>query len=45
MTIPRSLEFLEQRRINITNQIAALGDLRCGSITATSGAAPKRRSS
>ena len=37
MTTPRSLEFLEQRRINITNQIAALGDLRCGSITSTSG--------
>src|ERR1019366_1324555 len=37
MTTPKSLDLLEQRRINITNQIAALGDLRCGSITSTSG--------
>src|ERR1035441_6694899 len=37
MTTPKSLEFLEQQRINITNQIATLGDLRCGSITSTSG--------
>jgi len=33
MTIPKSLEFLEQQRANIANQIAALGGLRCGSIT------------
>ena len=32
-----SLESLEQQRINITNQIAALGDLRSGSITSTTG--------
>jgi len=37
MTIPKSLEFLEQQRVDITNQIAALGDLRCGSITSTTG--------
>jgi hypothetical protein len=37
MTIPKSLEALEQMRVNITNQIAALGDLRCGSITSTTG--------
>src|ERR1700730_4274880 len=37
MTIPRSLESLEQQRANITQQIAALGDLRCGSITSTIG--------
>jgi len=37
MTIPKSLESLEQQRANITDQIAALGDLRCGSITSTSG--------
>ena len=37
MTIPKSLESLEQKRANITNQIAALGDLRCGSITSTTG--------
>ena len=37
MTIPKSLESLEQQRANITNQIAALGDLRCGSITSTTG--------
>jgi hypothetical protein len=37
MTIPRSLDSLEQQRANITNQIAALGDLRCGSITSTTG--------
>ena len=33
----RSLESLEQQRANIANQIAALGDLRCGSITSTAG--------
>src|SRR5271166_3946801 len=37
MTLSKSLESLEQQRANITNQIAALGDLRCGSITSTSG--------
>ncbi len=37
MTIPRSLESLEQQRANIANQIAALDDLRCGSITSTTG--------
>src|SRR5450756_2763020 len=37
MPTPKSLEFLEQQRVNITNQIAALGDLRGGSITSTTG--------
>jgi len=37
MTIPKSLESLEQQRSSIANQIAALGDLRCGSITSTTG--------
>jgi hypothetical protein len=37
MMMPRSLETLEQQRTQITQQIAALGDLRCGSITTTSG--------
>jgi len=37
MSIPKSLESLEQQRANIANQIAALGDLRCGSITSTTG--------
>jgi hypothetical protein len=37
MTTPKSLELLEQQRVNITNQIAALGDLRGGSITSTTG--------
>jgi hypothetical protein len=37
MNIPKSLEFLEQQRVDITTQIAALGDLRSGSITSTSG--------
>jgi len=37
MTVPKSLESLEQQRANITDQIAALGDLRCGSITSTTG--------
>ena len=37
MTIPKSLDSLEQLRTSITNQIAALGDLRCGSITSTTG--------
>jgi hypothetical protein len=37
MMIPKSLESLEQQRANIANQITALGDLRCGSITSTTG--------
>ena len=37
MTTPKSLELLEQQRVNIASQIAALGDLRCGSITSTTG--------
>ena len=37
MSIPKSLEALEQQRANIASQIAALGDLRCGSITSTMG--------
>jgi hypothetical protein len=37
MTSPKSLESLEQQRANLANQIAALGDLRSGSITSTTG--------
>lgn len=37
MMMPKSLESLAQRRVQITDQIAALGDLRCGSITSTTG--------
>lgn len=37
MMIPQSLEALEQQRAHVSHQIAALGDLRCGSITSTSG--------
>jgi hypothetical protein len=37
MSIPKSLEALEQQRANIASQIAALGDLRSGSITSTTG--------
>ena len=37
MTVPKSLVSLEQQRANVANQIAALGDLRCGSITSTAG--------
>ncbi len=37
MTTPQSLEFLEQQRTRIANQIKSLGDLRRGSITSTSG--------
>ena len=37
MSIPKSLDALSQRRVQITGQVAALGDLRCGSITPTSG--------
>ena len=42
MTTPKSLESLEQQRVNITSQIAALGDLRCGSITSTTGRCGER---
>lgn len=37
MMLPQSLESLAQRRSHITEQVAALGDLRCGSITSTTG--------
>jgi hypothetical protein len=37
MTISKSLESLEQQRTGIANKIASLGDLRCGSITSTTG--------
>lgn len=37
MMTPKSLESLAQRRVQITDRIAALGDLRCGSITSTTG--------
>lgn len=37
MMMPKSLESLAQRRVQITDQFAALGDLRCGSITSTTG--------
>jgi|SRR6185369_2030571 hypothetical protein len=37
MPTPHSLESLENQRANIASQIAALGDLRAGSITSTSG--------
>lgn len=37
MTIPKSLQSLERQRADIATQIAALGDLRCGSITSTTG--------
>src|ERR1039457_6624531 len=37
MTTPKSLDLLEQQRVNVTNQIAALVDLLCGSITSPSG--------
>ena len=37
MMIPKSLEALAQQRATLANQISALGDLRCGSITSTSG--------
>jgi hypothetical protein len=37
MTVSKSLESLEQQRGEIVSQIAALGDLRCGSITSTTG--------
>ncbi len=37
MTITNSLDALDQRRVQLTDQIASLGDRRCGSITPTSG--------
>ena len=37
MMTPKSLQSLEQQRATIADQIAALGDLRRGSITPTSG--------
>jgi len=37
MMMPKSLESLAQRRAQISDQIATLGDLRCGSITSTTG--------
>ena len=37
MMMPTSLESLAERRVQITDQIAGLGDLRCGSITSTTG--------
>jgi len=37
MMMPQSLESVAQRRVQITDRIAALGDLRCGSITSTTG--------
>src|ERR1700689_4085874 len=37
MTNPKSLESLEQQRTGIANQIESLGDLRCGSVTSTTG--------
>jgi hypothetical protein len=37
MMMPKSLETLQQQRALIATQIAELGDLRCGSITSTTG--------
>ena len=37
MTTPEPLQALEQRRASLAAQIAALGDLRSGSVTATTG--------
>jgi len=37
LTTTQSLETLEQRRASLAAQIAALGDLRSGSVTATTG--------
>jgi|SRR5882724_7245513 len=37
MMKPNSLESLADRRVQITHQISSLGDLRCGSITSTTG--------
>lgn len=37
MPTPSTLDSLEQRRLTIATQIAALGDLRSGSITPTRG--------
>jgi hypothetical protein len=37
MMMPRSLESLKQQRAKIIEQITQLDDLRCGSITSTTG--------
>jgi hypothetical protein len=37
MMMPKSMEALEQQRAALADQISALGDLRCGSVTSTSG--------
>ncbi len=37
MTTPEPLQALEQRRASLAAQIATLGDLRSGSVTATTG--------
>lgn len=37
MMLPRSLQSLEQQRAKIVEQLAQLDDLRCGSITSTTG--------
>ncbi|MGO9255752.1 MAG: DUF6788 family protein [Bryobacteraceae bacterium] len=37
MMMPKSLESLAQRRVQITDRIAALSDLRCGPVTSTTG--------
>ena len=37
MTLPKSLESLAARRAQIADRFAALNDLRCGSITSTTG--------
>ena len=37
MMMPKSLEALAHRRTQITDLIASLGDLRCGSITSATG--------
>lgn len=37
MMTPKSLDTLAQQRVQITDQIAALADLRCGLITSTTG--------
>ena len=37
MMMPKSLESVAQRRVQITDRIAAPGDPRCGSITSTTG--------
>jgi hypothetical protein len=40
--VPESLEALLQRRTQIVSQIVALGDLRAGSITSTTGRCGKK---